>query len=111
MRNYLAVYLGSPEAFKDVEWTDAFAKKFMDEWSAWGRAHEAAIVDGGTPVGKTKQADGNGIADTKNAITGYVIVKAASHDEAARLFEGHPHIAMLPGTRVEIMECLDMSEV
>lgn len=111
MRNYLAVYLGSREAGEDVEWTDDFAAKFMDTWGAWGKKHAASIVDGGTPIGKTKVADRDGISDTKNLITGYVIVKAQSHEEAARLFEGHPHISMLPGTRIEIMECLDLSEL
>lgn len=110
MRNYLAVYLGSPEA-GDIEWTDDFAKKFLDDWGSWAKAHEAAIVDGGTPIGRTKRADRDGVSDTRNDITGYVIVKAGSHEEAAGLFVDHPHIVMLPGTRVEVMACLDMSEV
>ena len=111
MRNYLAVYMGSTEVFNDFEWTDELSKKFMDEWGAWGRKHEASIVDGGAPIGKTKRADRDGVADMKNMITGYVIVKAASHEEVARMFEAHPHTAMLPGTWIEVMECLSMSEV
>ena len=111
MRNYLAVYVGSTEAGEDVDWTDDFAGRFMDAWGAWAKTNEAAIVDGGTPIGKTKRADRNGISGMKNMITGYVIVRAESHDEAAKMFDGHPHTAMLPGTWIEVMECLDMSEV
>lgn len=108
MQKFLATYMGSSEAFADFKWTDEFSKQFMSAWGAWGKTHEAAIVDGGTPIGKTKRVDGTGISDMKNAITGYTIVEAESHADAARLFEGHPHASMLPGTWIEIMECLDL---
>lgn len=108
MRNYLATYMGTTEVFSTFEWTPEISKTFMESWGVWGKKHEAAIVDGGTPIGKTKRADRDGVSDTKNMITGYVIVRAGSHDEAAAMFEAHPHVAMLPGTWIEIMECMDM---
>ena len=49
-----------------------------------------------------------GISDIKSAMTGYVIVRAESHEAAAKLFEQHPHFAIFPGESVEIMECLPM---
>ena len=42
----------------------------------WGRDHEQSIVDRGGPLGKTKRADANGVSDTKNMMTGYVILEA-----------------------------------
>ena len=39
-------------------------------------------------------------------MTGYVIVRAESHEAAAKVFEKHSHFAILPGDSVEIMECL-----
>jgi hypothetical protein len=39
-------------------------------------------------------------------MTGYVIVRAESHEAAAKLFENHPHFSIFPGDSVEIMECL-----
>ena len=41
--------------------------------------------------------------DSKNDVTGYVVVRAESHEAAARLFEGHPHFTLFPGDSVEIM--------
>ena len=60
----------------------------------------------GGPLGKTKRVSAQGIADTKNAMTGYVIVQAESHEAAAKMFERHPHFTIFPGEAVEIMECL-----
>ena len=74
----------------------------------WGAANAAAIVDQGSPLGKTKRASAQGVSDSKNALTGYVIVQAESHEAAARLFESHPHFAIFPGDSVEIMECLPL---
>ena len=70
----------------------------------------AAIVDQGTPLGKTKRASKQGIADFKNGMTGYVIVQAESHAAAAKLFDNHPHFTVFPGDSVEIMECLPLPE-
>jgi hypothetical protein len=57
-------------------------------------------------LGKTKQISGEGINDTRNDLAAYVIVRAESHQAAARLFENHPHFAIFPGDAVEVMECL-----
>jgi hypothetical protein len=80
----------------------------MQAWIAWGTGNAAAIVDQGGPLGKTKRASKEGIADFKNALTGYVIVQAESHAAAAKLFENHPHFAIFPGDSVEIIECLPL---
>ncbi|GAP65667.1 hypothetical protein MBSD_n0957 [Mizugakiibacter sediminis] len=76
------------------------------QWRAWAERHKASIVDPGSPLGRTKAASPAGIADVRNAMTAYVIVRAETHDQAVRLFEGHPHFSVFPGTSVEVMECL-----
>lgn len=84
--------------------------KGFQAWMDWGVANQAAIVDQGSPLGKTKRAAPEGISDIKNAMTGYVIVQAESHQAAARLFENHPHFAIFPGDSVEIMELIPLPE-
>jgi hypothetical protein len=39
-------------------------------------------------------------------MTGYVIVKAESHEAAAKMFEKHPSFSIFPGDGIEIMEVL-----
>jgi hypothetical protein len=74
----------------------------------WGVAHADAIIDQGSPLGRTKRAAVDGITDTRNSLTGYVIVQAESHEAAARMFDNHPHFSVFPGDSVEIMECLPL---
>jgi hypothetical protein len=111
----MAIYTGTEDAFAKSGWNkmnEAERKQReaagMKAWMDWGAKHAAAIVDPGTPLGKTKRAAAPGISDIKNNIAGYVIVQAESHEAAARLFEGHPHFTIFPGDSVEIMECLPL---
>jgi hypothetical protein len=115
MKKFLAVYMGTSAARSNAQWnklTESERKeieaKGMKAWMDWGTVNAAAIVDQGSPLGKTKRASKQGIADMKNALTGYVIVQAESHAAAAQLFENHPHFAIFPGDSVEIMECLPL---
>ncbi|MBE7732421.1 hypothetical protein [Devosia faecipullorum] len=115
MSRYLALYMGTLESAAQQEWEnlseDEKAKRStraMAAWEAWVEQHEAAITDMGGPLGKTLLASTSGISPTRNAIAAYVIVEADSHEDAARMFENHPHFAIFPGTGVEILECLPM---
>ncbi len=76
----------------------------MVAWGKWVEDHKADIVDGGSPLGKTKKVDKNGIADTRNDLGAYVVVKAETHEDAAKMFINHPHFSIFPGDRVEVIE-------
>jgi hypothetical protein len=118
MKRFLAIYLGSSESPAFKQWRampEAERAKRdragMEAWMRWGKEHEAAIVDQGAPLGKTKRADASGVSDTKNMMSGYVVIEAESHEAAARLFANHPHFSIFPGQSVEIMECLPMPKM
>ena len=81
-------------------------QKGIAAWHAWGDQHKDAILDMGGPLGKTKLISSSGIADIRNAMTGYTLFKAESHEAAAKLFEKHPHFTIFPGEGVEVMECM-----
>src|SRR5262245_41828684 len=118
MKRFLAIYLGSSESAAFREWNampEAKRKERqragMEAWMRWGKEHERSIADVGTPLGKTKRVDASGMSDTRNMMTGYVVIEAESHEAAARLFANHPHFSMFPGQSVEIMECLPMPKM
>jgi hypothetical protein len=73
-------------------------KRGIAAWKAWAEKHQAAIVGMGGPLGKTKKVSQRGIA--------YMVVRADSHEAAAKLFERHPHFTIFPGESVEIMPVL-----
>jgi hypothetical protein len=115
MKRFLAIYIGTEAALEKAQWKklDEEKRKELEAsgikaWMEWGMANSAAIVDQGSPLGKTKRASPQGITDTKNSMTGYVIVQADSQEAAAKLFENHPHFTIFPGDSVEIMECLPL---
>lgn len=112
---YMALYTGSPQAFAQSGWDkldDKTRKEReiagMKAWSDWMEKHSAVIVVEGGPLGKTKRVDRGGVCDITNAITGYVIIEAPTHDAAAALFKDHPHFTIFPGEAVEIMPCNPM---
>lgn len=114
MKKFLAIYIGTHEALNSWNKLEQGERKALEAsgikaWMEWGKLNSNAIVDQGTPLGKTKRAAAQGITDTKNNMTGYVIVEAESHEAAAKLFANHPHFTMFPGDSVEIMECIPLS--
>lgn len=110
---FLAVFLGSKTSPKMAAWhalSEAERKKREQEglaaWKGWVEKHQAAIVTMGGPLGKTKKISPSGIADVSNAMGGFTVVRAESHEAAAKLFESHPHFTHFPGESIEVMPVL-----
>jgi hypothetical protein len=113
MKTFLAVYTGTPagrERF-EKEYSNPEKRKALEErgiaaWGAWVASNQTAIKDAGGPLGKTKRIGPDGIADVRNNLAAYTIVRAESHEDAAALFRDHPHFSIFPGDAVEVMEVL-----
>ncbi len=110
---YLAVFVGSKSSPKMAAWNalseqdrKAREREGMAAWKAWVEKHQASIAEMGGPLGKTKRAGSGGIADISNEMAAFTVVRAESHEAAARMFENHPHFAIFPGEAVEIMPVL-----
>jgi hypothetical protein len=110
---YLAVFLGTKTGAKMAAWNalpeaerKAKEQQGMAAWKAWVEKHQGAIQAVGGPLGKTKKVDGSGTADIANQMGAFTVVRAASHEAAAKMFENHPHFSIFPGESVEIMPVL-----
>jgi hypothetical protein len=110
---YLAIFLGSKTSARMQAWNalsedERRAKSLegMAAWKSWMEKHHAAIVFMGGPLGKTKKVTQHGIEDVSNEVGAFMVVRAASQDAAARLFENHPHFTIFPGESVEVMPVL-----
>jgi len=110
MTNYLALFTGSMNGPRFKAWMAmpeaerrAKEREGIAAWGAWMEKHKDVVVGEGGPLGKTKRVSADGIADVSNDIGGFVVVRAESHDAAARLFEKHPQFTIFPGEGVEIM--------
>ena len=110
---YLAVFLGSKTSSRMKAWMAlpgaerrAKEQQGMAAWKAWVETHHAAVSAIGGPLGKTKKITGRGIEDVSNEMGAFMVVRAESHEAAARLFEQHPHFTIFPGESVEVMPVL-----
>lgn len=113
MKNYLAVYTGTPNGKSAQDWErlddkarNARTQEGMMAWGKWVEQHKDSIVEDGGPLGFTKRVTESGITDIRNNLAAYTIVRANSQEEAAKMFLNHPHFMIFPGDGVEIMECL-----
>jgi len=107
---YLAVFLGSKTNPRMKAWMalpederKAKEKEGIAAWKAWIEKHASATAAMGGPLGKTKKITPGGISDVSNDLSGYMVVRADSHEAAAKMFENHPHFAIFPGESVEVM--------
>jgi hypothetical protein len=110
---YLAVFLGSEISQKKTAWNvlpeaerRAKERDGIAAWKAWVEKHQGAIVGMGGPLGKTKKITQGGIEDVSNDLGAFTVVRAESHEGAAKLFENHPHFVIFPGESVEVMPVL-----
>lgn len=113
MKKFMAVFTGTAASMQKWKALDDKTRmererEGMAAWEHWAIENGAAIKDMGSPLGKTKRVDANGISDMKNELSAYTVVEANSHEEAAKIFLKHPHFSIFPGDHVEVMECLSI---
>src|SRR5664279_345062 len=110
---YLAIFVGSKTSAKMAAWTalpeaerKAKEKEGIAAWKAWVTKHQASLAERRGPLGKTKRVGAGGITDVSNEMGAFTVVRAESHEAAAKMFENHPHFAIFPGEAVEVMPVL-----
>jgi hypothetical protein len=110
---YLAIFLGSKTSSRRKAWDAlpeqerrAKEQQGIAGWKAWAEKHQSSIATMGGPLGKTKKVTEHGIEDAGNALGAFTVVRASSHEAAAKLFENHPHFTVFPGDAIEVMPVL-----
>jgi len=108
MKKFLVVYMADRPAFEKMmrESTPEMQKAGMAAWMKWMNANQAALVDGGAPLGQTKRVTASGVSDVRNGMGGYSIVQAESHEAATGMFgKDFPHL-QVPGAWIEVVEIM-----
>ena len=102
MPNYVFAYHGG----KKPESPEAGAKE-MAKWKAWVDELGDAVVNPGSPLGKSKIVSSNGVSDHdgSNPWSGFSIVTADSMDAALEMAKACPFLDM--GT-IEVAEMMEM---
>jgi hypothetical protein len=104
MSKFFVLYLAPVAAIDQMmaNSTPEQMKAGMDAWMTWMKNNKGALADMGAPLGKTKRVTSAGISSVRNEVTGYTIVEAESHDAAAKMVVGHPHL-MVPGAYIDVL--------
>lgn len=111
MPNYIVMLRGSPKEWRNLGAEET--QKLMGKYFAWvDQLKSENRFKGGAPLtdrskmlkkesGQVTVVDGP-YAETKEAITGYFLIEAETHDQATEIAKGCP--ALLHGESVEITE-------
>jgi|SRR6266446_6058356 hypothetical protein len=101
MPKYVIAYHGG----KKLE-TPEKSAAHMARWKAWVGGLGDAVVNPGTPLGKSKLVSSGGVSDGgANLLTGFSIVMADSMDAALKIAQGCPFLEI--GT-IEVAEVMEM---
>ena len=89
MKKFMAIYLGSANAMTGWEkLTEAERNQKqaagMKAWGDWMATHQKSVVETGGPLGKTRKVNPQGVSETRNLMSGYVVVQAESPGKIAK---------------------------
>ena len=102
MSNYIIAYHGGKKPDSPEE-----GAKQMTRWQAWLDGLGDAVVNPGTPLGKSRIVSSDGVSDDggSNALTGFSILEADSMDAALEMAKECPFLEI--GT-IEVAEVMKM---
>jgi hypothetical protein len=109
MGKFLAIFNGAADEASKAELTEQERTAFLNAWASWAQANQRAIVDPGAPLNAKRLVTAQGVEEYTDAMTGYTIIEAGSHDEAVQIFAGHPHLKLFAGNSIAVLECPPMS--
>ena len=103
MPDYIIAYHGGNKPETPEE-----GAEHMGKWKAWVSGLGDAVVNPGTPLGKSKTVSSAGVSDGggSNALTGFSIVKADSMDAALEMAKACPFLDV--GGTLEVAEVMKM---
>ncbi len=103
MSNYVFAYHGGKRPESPEE-----GAKHMAKWKAWIGGLGDAVVNPGTPLGKSKTVSSAGVSDDggSNPMSGFSIVKADSMDAALEMAKECPLLEI--GGTLEVAEVMEM---
>lgn len=103
MARFVFAYHGGPQSMSPDE-----GRAHMGKWMAWMGDLGDAVVDRGTPVGKSMTVGPDGVVDGggSNPLSGITIVEASDMAAALEMAGRCPHVEI--GGTIEVAPALDM---
>lgn len=108
MGTYLAILNGAADTAAETPLTQAQQAEFMTAWARWARETGPALVDPGKPLFHKRRVTADGVEAIEDGRVAYAIVTAESHDAAVDVVRRHPHLTLMPGNSIDVIECPDI---
>jgi len=106
MKKFLVLYKAPSSAFEQMQKaTPEQQKAGMDAWMSWSKKAGSAIVDMGSPLGKSLRVTPGGASPSTNDLGGFSVLQAESKEALAETLKGHPHF-MMPDGSIEVVEMM-----
>ena len=105
MKKYLVVYHAPPaftEKMRAMNQDEMMAE--MGRWQTWMEEIGDGMLDGGNPLFGGQKVMKSSTDNSTREVTGYSMIQAASMEDAVKLLDGHPHLAMDDSCSIEIHE-------
>jgi len=104
MSKFFVLYLAPPASIDKMmaNSTPEQREAGMAAWMTWMKSNAKALAEMGAPLGKTKRVTAEGVSGVRNDVTGYSIIEAESHEAAANMLAGHPHL-QVPGAYIDVL--------
>ena len=114
MKKFLVLYMIPPSVMDEwmktpPEGRKAEEDKMSREIQEWMSRHSQAFDGPGAGLGKAVRVTQRGASDARNALVMYAIVQSDSKEDAARMFEDHPHLR-IPESSIELMELFPLPD-
>ena len=104
MGKYLAIVNGAATDEARTSITPEGSSAFIASWGAWATELGEALVDPGAPLYRKVRLTADAAMPFEDSKTGYAIVDAESHERAVAMFATHPHVGLMSGNSIEIIE-------
>ena len=101
MSNFIIIYHAPTKELSSPEEGQAHQAKWME----WIKELGDAMINPGTPLGKSMMVSSEGVSETDTGLTGYTVVEAPDLDAAVEIAKGCPYLDM---GSVEVAEVKSM---
>ncbi len=101
MANFMIIYHAATSYPSSPE----EGKAHQAKWGVWLGELGDAVVNRGTPLGKSMMVSADGVSEAEAGLTGYTVVEAPDLDAAVEIAKGCPYLDM---GAVEVAEMKSM---
>lgn len=105
MVKFLAIFTGAATDEERESITPEQSAAFIEAWGAWASVLGSALIDPGSPLFRKVRPTADGAEPFEDTKTAYALIEASTHEQAVELLSAHPHLGLLHGNSIEVIEC------